>query len=202
MLPPSWRSGSARTVACLVLAIRADSVAASYDTANATGLAASQILSDPFPYYFPEQNATSAAKLFAMPLCNGVKLEEATIDELQSHMSRGQLTSVQIVTCYVQRAYQTGEYIKSVLSHSWTIPMPRLDRLLVIKYADTSGKLRFEAESRRPDNRGTTGPRACRWPGSWPTPWSPLPCQRQYRVQGQDGNYRWELGTSGLYCTA
>jgi amidase len=112
MLSLFWRVDSARTVACFAAAVFALPIVAGYDTVNASALAASQVLNDPFPYYFPEQNATSAAQLFAMPLCNGVKLEEATIDELQSHMSKGKLTSVQIVMCYMQRAYQTGEYIK------------------------------------------------------------------------------------------
>lgn len=112
MLSPYWRVGSARAVACIAATIFAVPILASYDTVNASALAASQVLNDPFPYYFPEQNATSAAQLFAMPLCNGVRLEEATIDDLQSYMSKGKLTSVQIVTCYMQRAYQTGEYIK------------------------------------------------------------------------------------------
>ncbi len=39
-------------------------------------------------------------------------LEEATIDELQESMKRGQLTSVAILMCYLQRVYQTDEYIK------------------------------------------------------------------------------------------
>jgi hypothetical protein len=117
---PYWRSGSARALACVAAAIFAAPVVASDKPVNATALAASQILNDPFPYYFPEENATSAAQLFAMPLCNGVTLEEATIDELQSHMAKGKLTSVQIVMCYMQRAYQTGEYIKYV----WPIPCP------------------------------------------------------------------------------
>lgn len=105
-------NGWARTVSRVVAAIVALPIVASNNTANAIGLAASQILNDPFPYYFPNQNTTSAARFFAMPLCNGVKLEEATIDRLQSYMSKGNLTSAQIVTCYMQRAYQTGEYIK------------------------------------------------------------------------------------------
>lgn len=100
--------GWAKTVVHVVAAF----FAASYSTVNATGLAASQVLNDPFPYYFPEQNTTSAARLFAMPLCNDVKLEEATIDRLQGYLTKGKLTSAQIVTCYMQRAYQTGEYIK------------------------------------------------------------------------------------------
>lgn len=47
-----------------------------------------------------------------MPNCNGVVLEEATIDEMQDAMRRGQLTSVTMAMCYLQRIYQTDEYIK------------------------------------------------------------------------------------------
>ncbi len=98
-----WGTNVARVVAAIF---------AGSHTAQATGLAASQILNDPFPSYFPEENATTAARLFAMPLCNGVELEEATIDHLQGYMSKGKLTSAQVVICYMHRAYQTGEYIK------------------------------------------------------------------------------------------
>ena len=83
-----------------------------YTTANASALAASQTLNDPFPYYFPDQN--EPANLFPMPLCNGIPLEEATIDQLQDYMSHGKLTSVQLVMCYMQRESQTREYIKCV----------------------------------------------------------------------------------------
>ena len=86
-------------------------VAASYNTSNATGFANSQILQNPFPHYFPQESA-SPAQLFALPTCNGVKIEEATIDDLQTFMANGSLTSVQLVTCYMQRSYQTAEYIK------------------------------------------------------------------------------------------
>jgi amidase len=74
-------------------------------------LAESQVLHDPFPYYFPQQNA-SAAELFAMPKCHGIDIEDASIDDLQAHMASGRLTSVQLVTCYTQRSFQTAEYIK------------------------------------------------------------------------------------------
>lgn len=85
-----------------------------YNNANISDLAASELLNAPFPYYFPNQNDT--ANLFAMPSCNGIKLEEATIDQLQEYMSQGRLTSVQLVMCYMQREYQTREYIKYVSS--------------------------------------------------------------------------------------
>ena len=83
----------------------------SYDTSNGTGLANSQILNDPFPYYFPEQDA-SPARLFAMPRCQGVDIEDASIDQLQQWLTSGDLTSVQLLTCYIQRHLQTGQYIK------------------------------------------------------------------------------------------
>lgn len=70
-----------------------------------------ETLQSPFPYYFPEFSKDSA-DWFPMPDCNGVVLEEATIDELQSAMEQGQLTSIAIVMCYLQRIYQTDEYIK------------------------------------------------------------------------------------------
>ena len=85
-----------------------------YNSANFSDLAASEVLNEPFPYYFPDQNDT--ANLFPMPQCNGITLEEATIDQLHQYMSQGQLTSVQLIICYMQREYQTREYIKYVLS--------------------------------------------------------------------------------------
>ena len=70
-----------------------------------------ETLATPFPYYFPKLGQ-SAADLFPMPDCNGFVLEEATIDQLQDAMGRGQLTSLQIALCYLQRFEQTYEYIK------------------------------------------------------------------------------------------
>ena len=110
MWPPQ-----ASCVPALALALGLGTIApassASYDTTNATGLADSQTLNDPFPYYFPRQDA-SPASLFAMPSCHDVDIEEATIDELQRYMDSGKLTSVYLVTCYMQRSSQTAEYIK------------------------------------------------------------------------------------------
>ncbi|KAK3071418.1 hypothetical protein LTR53_008660 [Teratosphaeriaceae sp. CCFEE 6253] len=105
------RPRAAILLACAALAAQS---AAGYHTANATALAEAQILTDPFPYYFPQLNASST-RLFAMPLCHGVKIEEATIDQLQSYMANGSLSSVQLLDCYLQRVHQTDEYINSVL---------------------------------------------------------------------------------------
>jgi amidase len=80
---------------------------------NGSSLAGYQILEDPFPYFFPEQDATPA-QLFAMLPCKGQVIEDATIDDLQQYMESGLLTSVDLVTCYLQRAFQTRDYIKCV----------------------------------------------------------------------------------------
>ncbi|PQE28317.1 amidase family protein [Rutstroemia sp. NJR-2017a WRK4] len=84
---------------------------------NVTDFVEAQLLEDPYPYNFPVlQNGSLAdSGQFPMPLCNGFKLEEASIDQLQSAMSNGTLTSVQIVMCYLERIYQTDEYIRSVM---------------------------------------------------------------------------------------
>lgn len=57
-------------------------------------------------------NNVSASAWHAMPLCKGHKIEDATINELQDFMTNGNLTTVQLVTCYMQRYYQTNQYIK------------------------------------------------------------------------------------------
>ncbi|KAF2092553.1 glutamyl-tRNA amidotransferase subunit A [Rhizodiscina lignyota] len=75
----------------------------------------SQTLETPLPYAFPDQNVANTDALFPMPLCNGITLEEATIDQLQDYMGRGVLTSTQIALCYMERIWQTDEYINSVL---------------------------------------------------------------------------------------
>ena len=66
---------------------------------------------------FPLQENAGKSSLFPMPLCNGFKLEEATIDQMQSAMKNGTLTSVQLVLCYMQRNYQTDDYIKYVVAN-------------------------------------------------------------------------------------
>lgn len=64
------------------------------------------------PNLIPLQENAGTENLFPMADCNGFKLEEATIDEMQEAMQTGRLTSVQLVTCYLVRTYQTQEYIK------------------------------------------------------------------------------------------
>lgn len=74
-------------------------------------VATAETLTTLLPYYFPNLG-NNATDLFSMPNCNGFVLEEATIDQLQDVMGKGQLTSLQIALCYLQRIQQTGEYIK------------------------------------------------------------------------------------------
>lgn len=50
--------------------------------------------------------------LFPMAKCYGFKLQEASIDEIQTALADGRLTSVQLVQCYMTRMYQTDQYIK------------------------------------------------------------------------------------------
>ncbi|KAK8103216.1 hypothetical protein PG984_016362 [Apiospora sp. TS-2023a] len=64
---------------------------------------------------FPLQEHANSAQLFPMPPCGGFQLEEATIDQMQAAMENGTLTSVQLVTCYMMRTYQTQEYANSLL---------------------------------------------------------------------------------------
>ncbi|KAI3545284.1 amidase [Colletotrichum abscissum] len=67
------------------------------------------------PSVFPLLEDVESAYLFPMPLCGTFKLEEATIDEMQAALTAGTLTSQQLVGCYIQRTYQTQEYIHSIL---------------------------------------------------------------------------------------
>ncbi|KAK1486459.1 amidase [Colletotrichum tamarilloi] len=67
------------------------------------------------PSVFPLLEDVGSAYLFPMPLCGTFKLEEATIDEMQVALTAGTLTSQQLVGCYIQRTYQTQEYIHSIL---------------------------------------------------------------------------------------
>jgi amidase len=79
--------------------------------ATATDPVAAPTWGGDFPV-FPLQENADTDRLFPMALCNGFKLEEATIDQMQDAMKKGKLTSQQLVICYLQRQYQTDEYIK------------------------------------------------------------------------------------------
>lgn len=60
--------------------------------------------------YFPKANG--GIDLFPMATCNGVRIEEASIDDLQSALEDGQLTSVQLLWCYLERIHQVDEYLQ------------------------------------------------------------------------------------------
>lgn len=86
------------------------SCAAVNNSINASDLVQSQNLVSPFPYSFPDE--IDVDDLFPMPECNGLVLEEATVDQLQDAMSKGHLTSTEILMCYLQRIQQTNGYTK------------------------------------------------------------------------------------------
>jgi len=83
---------------------------------NASQVVEAQILELPYPYEFPilETGPLADSGQFPMPLCHGLTLEEATIDQLQEELSKGKLTSVKLAQCYIQRIYQTDSYIRCV----------------------------------------------------------------------------------------
>ncbi|CAI6336684.1 unnamed protein product [Periconia digitata] len=72
-------------------------------------------LQDPYPYFFPPIEYADTPGLFPMPQCRGVELEEATVDQLQSAMNNGQLTSAQLLKCYLKRVQQVDGYINSII---------------------------------------------------------------------------------------
>ncbi|KAG9249759.1 amidase signature domain-containing protein [Emericellopsis atlantica] len=67
------------------------------------------------PNLLPLQENAGTEGLFPMADCVGFKLEEATINDMRQALEDGQLTSVELVACYLTRTYQTQEYINSVL---------------------------------------------------------------------------------------
>ncbi|ETN43256.1 uncharacterized protein HMPREF1541_02415 [Cyphellophora europaea CBS 101466] len=50
-----------------------------------------------------------------MAPCGSFGLEEASIDDMQAAMGNGSLSSVQLTLCYLQRTYQTQDYLRSVI---------------------------------------------------------------------------------------
>ncbi|OCK99635.1 glutamyl-tRNA amidotransferase subunit A [Cenococcum geophilum 1.58] len=72
-------------------------------------------VTDTYLSVFPLRQDADTTALFPMPSCYGFTLEEATIDQMQAAMSRGKLTSQQLVMCYMQRIYQTDQYINVLM---------------------------------------------------------------------------------------
>jgi hypothetical protein len=64
------------------------------------------------PPLIPLLKNAGTTNLFPMSDCFGFKLEEASIDDIQKALAKGQLTSVQLVLCSTVRAHQTQQYTK------------------------------------------------------------------------------------------
>lgn len=62
--------------------------------------------------FLPLQSNAGSPDLFPMPACNGFKLEEASIDQMQDAMKNGTLTSVDLTLCYLMRDAQTRQYLR------------------------------------------------------------------------------------------
>lgn len=88
---------------------------------------------------FPLEQNVGVSDLFPMPPCGAFKLEEATIDDMQAAMENGTLTSVQLITCYLARTFQTQSYIK------YTFPDEALILVDTIQYLDRSTDVFFSA---------------------------------------------------------
>lgn len=80
--------------------------------ASASSPASSQILASPYPYVFPEQKFIGTTELFPMPLCNGIPLEEASIDDLRLALTIRKLNVTTLVGCYMDRITQVDRYVK------------------------------------------------------------------------------------------
>ncbi|KAL8808966.1 MAG: hypothetical protein Q9200_003855 [Gallowayella weberi] len=93
---------------------------------------ASMLLDHNYLSRYPLQNISinSVTSLNTLDLCNGLVIEEATIDQLQKYMGDGKLTSVQLTACYMQRVFQVERYINPVLQLN-------PDSLQIAKRADT-----------------------------------------------------------------
>ncbi|MCJ1255278.1 hypothetical protein MMC24_003094 [Lignoscripta atroalba] len=114
----SARFAFVKIIFCLVSPVTTSSLGSSAlkeRTLNGSDLVASQILETPLQYEFPNIALGNSPNLFPMAQCNGLTLEEATIDQLQDYMSHDRLTSSQLVMCYLQRVYQTDDYINAIL---------------------------------------------------------------------------------------
>lgn len=97
----------------LITPLIISSLAEALKADNGSFLSDSQLLQNSKPYEFPDQSQPGD-RLFPMEHCQGLTLEEATIDQLQQWMSAGKLTTQQLVTCYLQRIEQTDDYTKFV----------------------------------------------------------------------------------------
>lgn len=85
---------------------------------DASVFADSQIINSPDPYDFPvldfDENGEEYSP-FPMRKCNGIVLEETTIDQLQRYMDSRILSSVKLATCYLERIQQTDDFIRAIM---------------------------------------------------------------------------------------
>ncbi|PHH91760.1 hypothetical protein CDD83_10404 [Cordyceps sp. RAO-2017] len=72
---------------------------------------------DVSPPLIPQLGVAAGSSLFPMAECGaaGFKLEEATIEQMQDSLKAGKLTSVELVSCYMLRTFQTQPYINSLM---------------------------------------------------------------------------------------
>ncbi|SCU77244.1 LAMI_0A00276g1_1 [Lachancea mirantina] len=57
----------------------------------------------------------SSAERFPMETCQGITLEDGTIDQLQGYLEQGVLTSQDLVRCYLNRFLQVNSYVNSIM---------------------------------------------------------------------------------------
>ncbi|KAK6088059.1 amidase [Seiridium cupressi] len=67
------------------------------------------------PSLFPLEANAGTTNFFPMGKCGDFELEEATIDQMQAAMAAGNLTSVQLVVCYMLRDFQTDDYANAMI---------------------------------------------------------------------------------------
>jgi amidase len=105
---------------------------------NSSCMLAIDPLQDPYPYYFPPEESAETPALFPLPLCHGITLEEATIDQLQGYMSSGTLTAVELLKCHLKRSRQVDPYINSIIEMN----PDALDIAAALDAERTAGKIR------------------------------------------------------------
>lgn len=88
------------------------STPASTSAISASSPASSQIVASPYPYIFPEQKFIGTPQLFPMPLCHGIPLEEASIDDIRLALTIRKLSVTTLVGCYMDRITQVDRYVK------------------------------------------------------------------------------------------
>lgn len=84
--------------------------------AQASGVFISMMQDVQTPFCQDRANFSSdnSVPLFPMEECYGIALLEANIDQLQAHMSKGEITTTQLTECYKHRISQTDQHVRSV----------------------------------------------------------------------------------------